>query len=470
MKTKISIILILSFTFLFNACKKEPKNTVGEIIGDTLSESDNAFIDSVSVPNPTLHEMIGLDGNPLGRQSGVQVSLNDLVKAMLTDAQQLSGQKTRLYPDEGLNKPQHMGLVYSYGQRDISQRLNPPYGNSLHKKYAVYGTDCSGFMIKLLRDAGINIANCTVSTFETTLNTALKNNPDSIKLENKGHLAVSEIESGDIIYWLSAGLNHIGIVSKLSSGGKIVFQSNGTGTPADSLNQAKNLGLTRGVHPIDLNLAINGRGYWGANYKILRLKTSDSTCTDIDGNVYRTVRIGTQVWMAENLKTTRYKDGTAIPTGLSDAAWQATTTGAYAIYDNNAANNTTYGKLYNWYAVNTGKLAPAGWHVPTDAEWTTLTDYLGGASVAGDKMKATTLWAPYTGITNTNSSGFTGLPAGFRDYYGTYTNVGDYGTFWSSTEYDASNAWHRSLYYNYSSAGRYNGGKEAGFSVRCVRD
>ncbi|MBK9327803.1 MAG: fibrobacter succinogenes major paralogous domain-containing protein [Sphingobacteriales bacterium] len=138
-----------------------------------------------------------------------------------------------------------------------------------------------------------------------------------------------------------------------------------------------------------------------------------STVTDIDGNVYNVVKIGNQCWMKENLKTTRYNDGSAIPTGLSNTAWEATTNGAYAIYDNNAANNTTYGKLYNWYAVNTGKLAPAGWHVPTDAEWTTLTTYLGGVRVAGGPMKATTLWAsPNVGATN--SSGFTGLPAGYR--------------------------------------------------------
>jgi uncharacterized protein (TIGR02145 family) len=135
------------------------------------------------------------------------------------------------------------------------------------------------------------------------------------------------------------------------------------------------------------------------------------TVTDIDGNVYNTVTIGTQCWMAENLKTTRYNDGTAILTGLSNADWQITTSGAYAIYNNDPANNTTYGKLYNIYAVKTNKLAPAGWHVPTYTEWTTLTTYLGGEAVAGGKMKATTLWSsPNTGATN--SSGFTGLPAG----------------------------------------------------------
>ena len=191
--------------------------------------------------------------------------------------------------------------------------------------------------------------------------------------------------------------------------------------------------------------------------------------TDIDGNVYNTVTIGSQCWMAENLKTTRYNDGTAIPTGLSDAAWEATTSGAYAIYDNNANNNTIYGKLYNWYAVNTGKLAPAGWHVPTDAEWTTLINFLGGETVAGNKMKATTLWRAYTGITNTNSSGFTGLPAGFRNTSGTFNNIGDDGHFWSSTEYSINYAWYRYLSYSSSNAGRANYNRR-GISVRCVRD
>lgn len=153
------------------------------------------------------------------------------------------------------------------------------------------------------------------------------------------------------------------------------------------------------------------------SYTVSAELKSGNTVTDIDGNVYQTVTIGTQVWMKENLKTTRYKDGTAIPNVTDNMQWDNLSSGAYCIYDNNAANNTTYGKLYNWYAVNTGKLAPAGWHVPTDAEWTTLTDYLGGDDIAGDKMRDTTftLWEYYDGFTSTNSSGFTALPAGFRN-------------------------------------------------------
>ncbi|QQR99016.1 MAG: fibrobacter succinogenes major paralogous domain-containing protein [Sphingobacteriales bacterium] len=230
--------------------------------------------------------------------------------------------------------------------------------------------------------------------------------------------------------------------------------------------------LSKGYHSL---YAIATDNKYKAKFsKSIIFKVEDDgseTVTDIDGNIYHTVKIGTQTWMVENLKTTRYNDGTAIPTGLSVAAWQATTNGAYAIYDNNAANNTTYGKLYNWYAVNTGKLAPAGWHVPTDAEWTTLTTYLGGESVAGDKMKATTLWTAFAGITNTNSSGFTGLPAGnFSYYYESFFSISSTTYFWSSTKSGTNAAWYRSLDYNYSGAFRDYANDRHGFSVRCIKD
>ncbi|MBK9330086.1 MAG: fibrobacter succinogenes major paralogous domain-containing protein [Sphingobacteriales bacterium] len=132
--------------------------------------------------------------------------------------------------------------------------------------------------------------------------------------------------------------------------------------------------------------------------------------------------------MVENLKTTRYNDGSAIPTGLSGLTWEYTTSGAYAIYNNDPANKATYGMLYNWHAVNTGKLAPAGWHVPTDAEWTILTTYLGGDSIAGRVMKSINLWLN-PNIGSTNSSGFTGLPAGWRDGFGSFGAIWNYGYF-----------------------------------------
>ena len=192
--------------------------------------------------------------------------------------------------------------------------------------------------------------------------------------------------------------------------------------------------------------------------------------TDIDGTVYTSIVINGQEWMQQNLAVTKYRNGDPIPTGLSNSTWQNTTSGAYAIYNNDAANNILYGKLYNWYAVNDSRgLCPTGWHVPSDAEWTTLETSLGGSSVAGGKMKSTTGWnAPNTPATN--ESGFTGLPGGYRYFNGAYLGIGNYGYWWSSTEYDSDYAWYRTLYYSDSSVYRTTGNKRYGFSVRCVRD
>src|SRR5574344_993327 len=155
--------------------------------------------------------------------------------------------------------------------------------------------------------------------------------------------------------------------------------------------------------------------------------------TDIEGNTYKTVTIGTQTWMAENLKVTKYNDGAAIPNVTDNTAWSKLTTGALCDYDNTPSNSETYGKLYNWHAVNTGKLCPTGWHVPSDAEWTKLTDYL--TSDAGGKLKetGTTHWnSPNTSATN--ETGFTALPGGSRGYSGAFLNVCGYGYWWSATE------------------------------------
>jgi uncharacterized protein (TIGR02145 family) len=207
-----------------------------------------------------------------------------------------------------------------------------------------------------------------------------------------------------------------------------------------------------------------------------------ATLTDIDGNVYNTVTIGTQTWMAENLKTTKYNDGTTIHNITVDATWAAANTGAYSDYSNIPANSTTYGRLYNWYAVdnnvftrgasNGGKnVCPTSWHVPTDAEWLTLTTYLGGESVAGGKLKetGTTHWTtPNSGTTN--ETGFTALPFGNRTNDGIYLHIKDYGFWWSTTEYSTTTAWPRSMHYGTTYVNRYYSNKQFGFSVRCLRD
>ena len=201
------------------------------------------------------------------------------------------------------------------------------------------------------------------------------------------------------------------------------------------------------------------------------------------------ITIGTQIWSSTNLDVTTYRDGTPIPQVTDPTAWAALTTGAWCYYNNNSANGTTYGKLYNWYAVagihdaaslNNPSLrkqfAPQGWHIPSDAEWTILTDFLGGESVAGGKMKSTGTIQAGTGLWEspnaaaTNESGFTGLPAGYRSSNWPFTNIGNNGIWWSSSENTTSDAWYRLLDYSYGNATSYYSPKDFGFSVRCVRD
>jgi len=195
------------------------------------------------------------------------------------------------------------------------------------------------------------------------------------------------------------------------------------------------------------------------------------TVTDYDSNVYKTVKIGDQWWMAENLKVTHYRNGDPIPNVTDATEWNALTTGAYCNYDNNSSNAEIYGRLYNWYAVTDSNIAPEGWHVPSDAEWETLVNYLGGGSVAGGKLKetGTTHWnSPNEGATN--ESGFAALPGGYRTSDGYFGDLGNYAHFWSSTENGSNTAWTRELYYYTARVYRYDAGKRFGYSVRLVRD
>jgi uncharacterized protein (TIGR02145 family) len=217
-------------------------------------------------------------------------------------------------------------------------------------------------------------------------------------------------------------------------------------------------------------------GEWGGDSPD---SDNDGICDWNDGDSYETVIIGEQEWMAENLKVTHYRNGDEIPNITNNGDWPDLSTGAYGDYNNNPSNSETYGRLYNWYAVADSRgICPEGYHVPTDGEYTALTDYLGGTSVAGGKMKECTegscpeseYWeSPNTGATN--ESGFTSLPGGYRyNAYGDYDAVGNHGSLWSSTESSNGSAWGRRLNYNDSGVSRYSGGKDYGISVRCIRD
>lgn len=250
----------------------------------------------------------------------------------------------------------------------------------------------------------------------------------------------------------------------------------------------------------DLHVVFTPANYTKYNSvsKTVKINVTHATfasVTDIDGNVYHTVTIGTQTWMVENLKTTKYNDGNIILNLTNAQAWNpVNTTPAYCWYDNDQTNNSPYGALYNWYAVNTGKLCPAGWHVPSDEEWATLEIYLqnNGYNYDGTtdsdnnretnnkiakSMATTTYWisSPTTGAVGNidypekrNASDFTALPGGYVD--DGFVEIGFGAYWWSSTDFSIITAYRRTLYFDFSSIHRDDYNKWTGYSVRCVKD
>lgn len=259
-----------------------------------------------------------------------------------------------------------------------------------------------------------------------------------------------------------------------SGGGTGIFYVNVTGLNANTTYYvrayAKNsVGIAYGNESVITTDALSINPYLNPNLTY-------GTVTDIDGNSYATIRIGNQTWMAENLKVAHYNDETTIPNVINKDVWGYLSSGAWTYYSDDDNYNNIYGKLYNWFAINTGKLCPKNWHVPNDDEWRELSDYLGGINVAGGKLKSIGtnndigLWyPPNTGATN--QSGFTGLPGGYKRSDGGYQLLSSFGYWWSSTENGDDQAWARNVDYYYSSLSRYVFEyKTQGFSCRCVKD
>lgn len=328
----------------------------------------------------------------------------------------------------------------------------------------------------------------------------------------KGHLEISKQE-----FSLSGIKNGLHIINVQGNGyqfsGKLISTGKSGGTAIiarlsnskQSVTEEKSIKDSKGSQAT-VNMAYNDgdrlkfTAVSGNNSTVMtEIPTADHTvtfifteCKDGDDNYYPVITINTQVWMAENLKTTTYKDGiTVIPEVQGITAWSILTTPAYSWYNNDEATykNTTYGAIYNWYAVGTGNLCPEGWHVPTDAEWITLEDYLiaGGynydGTTSGNKLAkalaSVTGWDPSSNtgaIGNTdysekrNATGFTTLPGGYRDDDGTFNDVGKDGGWWSATEYDTYNAIDRWMYYSHTNVKRGAYSKRNGFSVRCLKD
>jgi len=198
---------------------------------------------------------------------------------------------------------------------------------------------------------------------------------------------------------------------------------------------------------------------------------NEEIVTDIDGNIYHTVTIGTQTWLAENLKTTKYRNGDPIPKITDGTAWSNTTSGAYCDYNNDVKNGATYGRLYNWSGANESRMiAPKGWHVPTESEWATLTSFVG--TDAGKKLKSETGWFDYNSFSSSGNDdvGFTGLPGGYRDAFGNFKNLGYDGIWWSSTKTNSDNARFRKISYDSLDVFQSSTDMKRGQSVRCIKD
>jgi uncharacterized protein (TIGR02145 family) len=255
--------------------------------------------------------------------------------------------------------------------------------------------------------------------------------------------------------------------------------TDGSGTGSFTSNIT---GLTENTLYYVRAYAVNSEGTAYGNEKSF----TTQEIKDADGNVYTSVTIGEQVWMAENLKTTKYSDGTPIPNVTDLTEWPNLTTDAYCWYDNKIANKTPYGGLYNWYAVNTGKLCPSGWHVPSDNEWHRLILFLDPNAnldnpesiIAGGKLKeaGTTHWkSPNTGATN--EIGFTALPGGYHNEYYTsedwsFLEIGEKGMWWSATDDGDPDggAWFWIMHYTANGVGRDGDSKKMGLSVRCLKN
>jgi uncharacterized protein (TIGR02145 family) len=199
---------------------------------------------------------------------------------------------------------------------------------------------------------------------------------------------------------------------------------------------------------------------------------------DADGNVYQTVTIGTQVWMVENLKSTRFSDGTPIPLLRDSVSWRGGTTSGYCWYKGDSAKYCRYGALYNWFAVNTGKLAPTGWHVPTDEEWIALCRYAYGICTYNETggpsgVLKDTSGSPWGVYGATNRTGFTALPGGYRTFKGFFTSAGHaggYAYWWTSNQDSSDKAWYHGVAFDTTTVYRHSGSKQYGFSVRCIKN
>jgi uncharacterized protein (TIGR02145 family) len=436
----------------YDSLENKPDLSIYSTTDTTLSEeavdamvADNGYLTSDSVLSEEAVDAMVADNGYLTSDS---VLSEEAVDAMVAD----NGYVTTLNDDDATNEIQNLSVSAS--------------GDTLHLQNG-------GFVII----PGISAANAppelptitTASVSSITDSSAASGGT----IDTNGGAAITS--SGVVWYTVSNPTleSNIGVTTENVASGS--FVSNITGLNASTTYYvrayASNSEGTAYGNEVSFTILEEDQG------TIFNPDLTYGSMTDQDGNEYATIVIGTQEWMAENLRTSTYNDGSSIEQVRDDDEWFGLSSPAWCYYNNTSNTDTieTYGALYNYYAAadtNSKNVCPIGWHVPSDAEWTVLTDYLGGEDVAGAKMKSigTAYWQNPNHKHATNESGFSGLPGGSRVNDGAFNYRGGYGDWWSAAELNAKNAWSRYVGYNVSYVIRSNYGKEFGLSVRCVRD
>ena len=245
-----------------------------------------------------------------------------------------------------------------------------------------------------------------------------------------------------------------------------ILSTNVNSTWKDSIN------FSNSIYSLTKNTKYYVRAFAYNEFGISYSNQIEFSTLNKEDSLLESVKIGTQIWTTKNLDVSTYRNGDTIRHARTPEEWQDAASkgeGAWCYYNHDPKNGEVYGKLYNWYAVKDSRnLAPSGYHIPSDLEWSLLTEYLGGEEIAGFKMKSTNGWE--NGVNGDNSSGFNGLPGGGCNYNGSFSSIADYGNWWSSSENNTNNAWYRYLYKYNTKVSRYGNLKSNGFSVRCLRD
>lgn len=495
-----SLFFILMISILVYGCKKGSNKNGNETEIDQLSDTQQQQLETAGIDTTTkFKDAVYADGTNIK----AWMTINDSSYFQ----QYNSGKKTETLSavnaktdfigriteagfyyanrpiQSGLHTGQPNGLAYVYQSKQVDQPHLPCCGTStcstacnLVCNTALYGLDAAGLITVMANTAGVSLSSPNGIGTAQLIDTAVWGNAfrnstsfQTLTMADLGNLPPNQIQAGDII--VEPGV-HCGIwIDNGSNKGFI----NCPGKAENSCTQ--NSDLQHGPL-ISANALSWLATIFGANYHVMRISatTEDDCgiCADVDGNVYRVVRIGTQCWMAENLKTTRYRDGSAITEVEDSLDWaniyyNHTSVAAWCYYASDISNDALYGKLYNGYAISDSRgVCPAGWHVPDSSEFITLVDYLGGASVAGGPMKSTTGWtAPNTGATN--ASGFSALPGGMH-HPAYFLSVGQEGNFWSSTPKDSSRNYYWTASYNGTLFDYVSADLAVGYSCRCVKD